>query len=189
MEEGKLTDSFGRKVNFKNTILVMTSNVGSDLLRSNGGLGFMKTTDDANYEQMKKMLEEEISKTFKPEFINRLDEIVTFQKLTREDMADILEVELKYLRNRLHEQDLELVLSDEAKKFLITEGYSEIFGARPLKRMIRKHVENPLSCRILEGKFQGAKVITVTYDENSGIEFKGDQQPELSSQNPEQVGN
>ncbi len=165
MEEGKLTDSFGRKVNFKNTILVMTSNVGSDLLRSNGGLGFVRTTEDASYEQMKKTLEEEISKTFKPEFINRLDEIVTFQKLTREDMADILEVELKYLRNRLHEQNLELVLTDEAKKFLITEGYSEIFGARPLKRMIRKHIENPLSCRILEGKFQNAKTITVTRNE------------------------
>lgn len=186
MEEGKLTDSFGRKVNFKNTVIVMTSNVGSDLLRATGGLGFIKTTENAGYAQMKKMLEEEIGKTFKPEFINRLDEIVTFQKLTREDMADILEVELKYLKTRLQEQGFGLVLTDDAKKFLITEGYSEIFGARPLKRMIRKHIENPLSCKILEGKFLGAKIITVDYDEDFGVGFLGDQvTPSSDSKQPE----
>lgn len=188
MEEGKLTDSFGRSVNFRNTIIVMTSNVGSDLLRSSTSLGFVKSTDNIDYEQMKKTLNEEIEKTFKPEFINRLDEIVAFSRLTKSDMSDILEIETQYLRNRLKEQGFELAIDPDAKRFLIDEGYSEIFGARPLKRVIRKYIENPLSRSILEGKFKTTKRIVVNLNsDGTDVEFVGESNKRLITDDPAQI--
>jgi ATP-dependent Clp protease ATP-binding subunit ClpC len=161
MEEGRLTDSFGRKVNFRNTILVMTSNVGSNLITSTTGLGFKQSTQDLNYEAMCGTLKEAIEGTFKPEFINRLDDIVYFQQLSRDDVAKIIDIELINVHERLKERGLHLSLADETREFLLDKGYSDVFGARPLKRAIEKYIEIPLSKELLRGGYKNGDNIKV----------------------------
>ncbi len=173
MEEGRLTDSFGRAVSFKNTIVVMTSNVGSDLTQSATSLGFGGgSQEERDTEGINKILMDEIEKTFRPEFLNRLDEILFFEKLTKEDLREVIEIELKGVSERLLMKGLRFDLSEEAKLFLIDEGYSEVFGARPLKRAIEKYIENPLSEGVLRGDFKNADVIVAELDEDHLV-FKG----------------
>jgi len=172
MEEGKLTDSFGRSVNFKNCIIVMTSNLGSDLLKTGTGLGFSPLKGEEHTgETNRKNLMEEIEKTFRPEFINRLDDIIIFQSLTKEDIKKIIDIEIAEVILRLGGMGFKFVLSEEAKEFLLKEGWSEVFGARPLKRAIEKYIENPLAEAILRGEFKNAKTITAT-PEGEGLVFK-----------------
>lgn len=165
MEEGKLTDSFGRTVNFKNTIVIMTSNEGSDLVKSSTSLGFTSVSQEsASIESTRKILREAVERRFKPEFINRLDEIIFFDPLTKDDLRNIIDIELLGVIERLENLDLEFELSGEAKEFLITEGWSEIYGARPLKRAIERYLENPMAEAILRGEFKDAAKVTVVQD-------------------------
>jgi len=154
MEEGRLTDSFGRKVDFRNTVVIMTSNVGADLVRKQGDLGFAPKKDDMNFDNMKQKLLDETKKVFRPEFLNRVDDIIVFHPLTRQDLEQIIHIELKEVMDRLKDKRIELVLTEEVLKFLIDQGYDPVFGARPLKRTIQRLIENVLAEEILGGKFQ-----------------------------------
>jgi len=159
MEEGRLTDSFGRKVDFRNTVVIMTSNVGADLVRKQGELGFAPKKDEMNYENLKQKLLDETKKVFRPEFLNRVDDTIVFHPLTRQDLEQIIHIELKEVHDRLKDKKMELILSEEVLKFLIDQGYDPVFGARPLKRTIQRFIENVLAEEILEGKFaEGDKI-------------------------------
>ena len=162
MEEGHLTDSFGRKVDFRNTVLIMTTNIGAEMIRNKGGFGFGRRTEEATYEKMKDMLHKEVERYFRPEFINRLDDVIVFKGLTRDDLYTIVEYELRKVRQRLAEHGLTLNLTDEAKEYLIDKGYNPDFGARPLRRAIEHHIEDVLSEEILRGTYAGLDTITVT---------------------------
>jgi len=159
LEEGRLTDSFGRKVNFKNTILIMTSNVGAEMLRKKGSLGFKSDTEEETYKQMKDRLMEEVKKTFKPEFLNRVDDIIVFRSLTKEDLEKIVDIEMREVMERLKEQNITIELDKSAKDFLIERGFDKLFGARPLKRTIQRFIENPLSEEIISGEVKEGSVI------------------------------
>ncbi len=154
MEDGRLTDSFGRKADFRNTIVIMTSNVGMDLLSRQGELGFRPKGESETYEAMKRKLVDEIKKVFRPEFLNRVDDTIVFHSLRREDLESIIEIELKELKGRLKEKKMDLTLAPEVLKFLIDKGYDATYGARPLKRTIQRYLENVLAEEILSGKFQ-----------------------------------
>ena len=163
MEEGRLTDSFGRQVDFRNTILILTTNIGAELIRNKGGFGFGRRDEETTYEKMKDMLQKEVERYFRPEFLNRLDDVIVFKALTREDLVTIVDFELRKVRERLHdEHHLGLELSDPAKKFLIEKGYNPDFGARPLRRAIEQQVEDPISEEILRGNYKGKTRILVT---------------------------
>ncbi len=171
MEEGHLTDSFGRRVDFRNTVLIMTTNIGAELIRNKGGFGFGRRTEEATYEKMKDMLHKEVERHFRPEFINRLDDVIVFKGLTRDDLSTIVEYELRKVRQRLAEHGLALNLADEAKEYLIDKGYNPDFGARPLRRAIEQNIEDVISEEILRGTYTGFDTITVTCrDEVEGDE-------------------
>ena len=153
-EEGRLTDSFGRKVDFRNTLVIMTSNIGAQMLKKQGAMGFKTSEEETGYQQMKGRLLDEVKKTFKPEFLNRVDDIIVFRKLTKEDLFKIVDLEINEVQRRLHDQDITIILSKAAKDFLIEKGFDSIFGARPLKRMIQRFLEDPLSEEIIRGQFK-----------------------------------
>ncbi|MDD4182721.1 MAG: ATP-dependent Clp protease ATP-binding subunit [Candidatus Omnitrophica bacterium] len=153
LEEGRLTDSFARKIDFRNTILIMTSNVGAEIIRQRGSLGFKPLTEDIGYEDMKKMLFEEVKKAFKPEFLNRLDEIIVFRPLGKEDLGKIVDIEISYVNSRLKDQGVEVILGADAKDFFVEKGFDPMFGARPLKRVIQRFLEDPLAEDIIRGEF------------------------------------
>lgn len=155
MEDGRLTDSFGRHVDFRNTILIMTSNIGAHIIKNQVALGFKPTTSDTSYETMKERLEKEADKFFKPEFRNRVDDIIVFRSLSKDDLKNIIDIELSGVTGRLENRGITLTLSDEAKEFLIDKGYDPDFGARPLKRCLERYIEDPLSEDILRGVFHG----------------------------------
>ncbi len=154
MEDGRLTDSFGRKVDFRNSIVIMTSNVGADLIRKQTDMGFKPQAEDITYRDIKKKLLDETKKIFRPEFLNRVDETVVFHPLNRENLEQIVHLELNEVVNRLKDQKIVLEFSTAALQFLIEKGYDPIFGARPLKRTIQRFVENVLSEEILAGTFK-----------------------------------
>lgn len=158
-EEGRLTDSLGRKVDFRNTIIFMTSNVGADMLRKQGALGFIAPKDEVTYEDMKSRLLEEVKRTFKPEFLNRVDDIIVFRSLSREHLYDIVKIEMKEVSNRLKDQKIEIEVSQDALELLIEKGFDPVFGARPLKRTIQRLLEDPLAEDIISGGFkEGSKI-------------------------------
>ena len=159
MEDGRLTDSFGRRVDFRNTVLIMTSNIGAEMWKQQGDLGFKPKAKDEGYTAMKDKFLEETKKFFRPEFLNRVDDIIVFHQLDRQDLEKIIEIELGEVMERMKDKKMELILSPEVLKFLIDKGYDPTFGARPLKRTIQKYVENVLAEEILGGKFkEGDKV-------------------------------
>ncbi|MBL1219017.1 MAG: ATP-dependent Clp protease ATP-binding subunit [Planctomycetes bacterium] len=165
MEEGRLTDSFGRNVDFKNTVLIMTSNIGADLIKGGAQFGFQKKTEVQDYDKMKSILMKEIERHFRPEFINRLDEVIVFHPLTREDLVQIVEYETRKVRDRLMDHGLRMDLEDSAKDFLIDKGFNPDFGARPLRRAIGTHIEDALSEAVLRGEFEGKNVLHVRHEE------------------------
>jgi len=172
MEEGQLTDSFGRHVDFRNVVLIMTSNIGADLIKNKAGFGFAVPSEEADYKKIKDTLNAEIERYFRPEFINRLDEVIVFRPLNREDLNGIVEYELKKVFGRLEERDMALTLDQSAKDFLIDKGYNPDFGARPLRRAIEQYVEDPLSEAILRDEFQSGQVINVSRkDEEEHLSF------------------
>jgi ATP-dependent Clp protease ATP-binding subunit ClpC len=165
MEEGRLTDSFGRNVDFRNAILIMTTNAGAEAIKNESSFGFQAPDDDASYENMKARVMERIERVFRPEFLNRVDDVIVFRHLTVDDLKLVVDLELSKVRERLGERGLKLKLSDEAKKFLIKKGSNTDFGARPLRRSIENFVEDPLSEELLKGEFQGKDTITVDVKE------------------------
>ena len=178
MEEGRLTDSFGRHVDFRNTILIMTSNIGADLIKGGGGFGFSKRTAETSYENVKSVLMKEIERFFRPEFINRLDDVIVFRQLTRDDLVEIVEFEVGKVSSRLKEQGFVLELDQAAKDFLIDKGYNPDFGARPLRRAIGSYIEDPLSERLLAGELHGKHVIKVTrVGEDEALTFEPQDAP------------
>lgn len=176
MEEGRLTDSFGRHVDFRNAVLIMTTNAGAEAIKNESAFGFQKPDNDADYDSMKERVHDQIEKVFKPEFLGRLDDVIVFRHLTQEDLANVVEMELSKIRKRLQEQSLKLVLSDEAKSFLVKKGSNLDFGARPLRRALETFIEDPLSEELLKGEFQGKDTITVRVKEVGGkkqLDFVG----------------
>jgi ATP-dependent Clp protease ATP-binding subunit ClpC len=155
MEEGRLTDSFGRHVDFRNVVLIMTSNIGADKITHQTTFGFEKRDEHVSYERMRNILKQEMENYFRPEFLNRVDEVVVFHKLNREDLTRIVDLEISKVAKRLKEKDLALELSDEARDFLLEKGTDEKFGARPLRRAIEHHLEDPLSENLLRGAYRG----------------------------------
>jgi ATP-dependent Clp protease ATP-binding subunit ClpC len=177
MEEGRLTDSFGRKIDFKNVILIMTSNIGADLIKSQSGFGFGVRSEEADFEKMKELLDKEIERHFRPEFINRLDSQIVFRALTRKDLETIVDYELNKVFKRLVEHNLHLELEDATKEFLIDKGYNPEFGARPLRRAIEHYIEDPLSESLLRGDFKNKSVIKITVLDDENLKFEGIDDP------------
>src|SRR5262249_26660348 len=168
MEEGRLTDNVGRTIDFRNTILIMTTNIGAPEITGKTGFGFGKKDEASAYDKMKESLKQAMEGTFRPEFLNRVDDIIVFRSLNKADMKDIIDIELAKVIKRLKEKNLALVLTDEAKDLLIDKGYSPEFGARPLRRAIEHLLEDPLSEELLKGIFQGKDTITVRVQEVEG---------------------
>jgi ATP-dependent Clp protease ATP-binding subunit ClpC len=161
-EDGRLTDSFARKVDFRNTIVIMTSNVGAELVRKSGAIGFKNQKEEVTYQDMKNKLLEEVKRTFKPEFLNRIDDIIVFRPLVKEDLVTIVDIEISHVAERLKDQDIMLEVSREAKEFLIEKGFDPVFGARPLKRTIQRFLEDPLASEIISKKFKENMTIKVS---------------------------
>ncbi len=161
-EDGRLTDSFARKVDFRNTIMIMTSNVGADLIRKTGSLGFKPQSEDLTYEEIKGRLLEEVKRTFKPEFLNRIDDIIVFRPLGKEDLLRIVEIEISHVGERLKEQGISIEVTQEAKDFLIEKGFDPVFGARPLKRTIQRYLEDPLAQEIISKRYVSGSVVKVS---------------------------
>jgi ATP-dependent Clp protease ATP-binding subunit ClpC len=161
-EEGRLTDSFGRKVDFKNTIIIMTSNIGAELIRKTGSLGFKEQKEEVTYQDMKEKLLEAVKHAFKPEFLNRIDDIIVFRQLVKEDLVRIIDIEIGYVVERLKDQKISLEVSREAKDFLIEKGFDPVFGARPLKRTIQRYLEDSLAQEIISKKYKEGSSIKVT---------------------------
>ena len=160
-EDGRLTDSFSRKVDFRNTVIIMTSNVGAELIRKASSLGFKSQKEEITYQDMKEKLLEEVKRTFKPEFLNRIDDIIVFRPLVKEDLQRIVDFELGFVVERLKEQNIAMEVSQEAKDFIIEKGFDPVFGARPLKRTIQRFLEDPLSSAIISKRFKDGSSVKV----------------------------
>ncbi len=193
MEEGRLTDSFGRHIDFRNTILIMTSNVGADLIKNQGGtgFGFGKRDAETNYEKMKDVLQKEAERFFRPEFLNRLDDLIVFQSLRREDLQTIVKYELAKVFGRLEEKGLSLILGNDAQEFLIEKGYDIEFGARPLRRAIERYVEDPLSEQLLMGTFgEKSKIKVSVLDKElhfEGVDNEDTEDPDSDAKESEEM--
>jgi ATP-dependent Clp protease ATP-binding subunit ClpC len=161
MEEGRLTDSFGRNVDFRNTILIMTTNAGADAIKNESAFGFQKPDDDASYASMRRRVRDEIEKVFRPEFINRLNDVIVFRHLTVDDLKLVIDYELVKVRERLGERGLALKLTNEAKSFVIKKSSDMEFGARPLRRKLEELIEDPMAEELLRGEFREFNMITV----------------------------
>jgi ATP-dependent Clp protease ATP-binding subunit ClpC len=161
VEDGRLTDSFARKVDFRNTVMIMTSNVGAELIRKTSSLGFKSQKEGITYEEMKEKLLEEVKRTFKPEFLNRIDDIIVFRPLLKEDLQQIINMEVRFVADRLKDQNMTLEVTQEAKDFLIEKGFDPIFGARPLKRTIQRFLEDLLASEIISKRFKEGSYIKV----------------------------
>ncbi len=172
LDEGVLTDSLGRKVDFKNTIIIMTSNVGTREIKSIGSFGFGKQETDDGYNSMKGTLEDAMKRLFSPEFINRLDENIVFRSLDKEDIVKIIEIEVKDLLKNIKENKMDLVLDESARNFIADRGYDPKLGARPLRRALQQYIEDALAEEILKGSFkEGSKIIARHYEGDNHLVF------------------
>jgi ATP-dependent Clp protease ATP-binding subunit ClpC len=164
LEEGKLTDNVGRVVNFRNTIILMTSNVGSDTIKRGSTLGFSPISDESSYEKMRERILDESKKVFRPEFLNRLDDLIVFRSLTKPDLIQILDLEIGKVVTRLKGKNIRLELEESAKDFLVEKGYDPQYGARPMRRSVERYLEDPLAEELLRGQFHEGDPIRVTSD-------------------------
>ncbi len=162
LEEGKLTDNMGRTVDFRNTIILLTSNVGSETIKKNAAIGFGKTSDEGDYEKMRERILEEAKKAFRPEFLNRLDDVIVFHALTKPNLITILDLEINKVLGRLKARNITLQLDDKAKDFLVEKGYDPAFGARPMRRSVERYLEDSLAEEILKGTFHENEPIVVS---------------------------
>jgi ATP-dependent Clp protease ATP-binding subunit ClpC len=177
MDDGRLTDGHGRTVNFKNTVVIMTSNVGVDVIRREGRLGFavtkdQKTREAQTYEDMKGKLLTELRRNFRPEFLNRLDDTIVFHELGEDQLRKIIDLMLKDLGDRLGGRNIALDLTDKAKNWLSKEGYDPVYGARPLRRAIEKYLETPLSSKLLRNELKDGDTVKVDVDKEGKLTFK-----------------
>jgi ATP-dependent Clp protease ATP-binding subunit ClpC len=175
LDDGRLTDGQGRVVDFRNTVLIMTSNLGTEFVTRSGSLGFRRggEEDDKNRDQVAdEKIEKALKTTFRPEFLNRIDEIIIFCRLTVENMKEIVDLQMAQIRERLAEHGLGVELTDNARTWLASEGYVPEFGARPLARALQKHIESPLSVKLLKSELSEGDSVTVDYDEKKGVIFK-----------------
>ncbi len=176
LEEGRLTDSKGRTVDFKNTLLIMTSNIGSKVIeKGGGGLGFEfsgESIEDSQYNRIKSLVNEELKQYFRPEFLNRLDEIIVFRQLTKDEVKDIAEIMLKEVFSRINEKGIKLNVTDAFKERLVEEGYNPSYGARPLRRAVMRLLEDSLAEEVLSGRIKDGDVALVDVDENKKVTVK-----------------
>jgi len=171
LEEGKITDSLGRKVDFRNAIVILTSNVGAELIRKQTALGFGVSRPQDNYESMREKILEEAKKVFKPEFLNRLDDIIVFRSLTRLDLERIVNLEVAKVIERIRAKEINLYLDSTAIEFLIEKGYDPAYGARPMRRAVERFLENPIAEELLRGKLKGGDQVDVKR-EGEGLSFR-----------------
>ena len=171
LDDGRLTDAKGKHINFKNTIIIMTSNVGASMITTQGKLGFSANADDAKkdkYEKLKDTVNEELKKAFRPEFLNRIDDIIVFSHLSKEEIRQIVDLMMKDLFKRLSERELSIEVSDEVKDYLAKDGYNEAYGARPLRRLIQRKIEDQLAEEILGNAYQAGDTILLKLDASEG---------------------
>jgi len=168
LDDGRLTDGQGRTINFRNTIIIMTSNVGTSFVHRSGALGFAGMKDPDELADHKR-IEESLRNTFRPEFLNRIDEIIIFEPLTKEDVMEIVDLQMQEVHSRLADHGLQIELTQAAKEWLADQGYDEAFGARPLKRALQRYVESPLSIKLLEGEFNKEDHVLVDADDHELI--------------------
>jgi ATP-dependent Clp protease ATP-binding subunit ClpC len=171
LDDGRLTDGQGRMVDFRNTVLIMTSNLGTEFVTKSGTLGF-RTGEGALEREANEKIQKELKDTFRPEFLNRVDEIIIFSPLSEEQMESIVDLQMVQVRERLAEHGLEVQLTATARTWLAKEGYDPAFGARPLRRALQKFVESPLSVKILQGQFEEGDAVIVDYDNEEGVVFR-----------------
>jgi len=164
LDEGHLTDNYGRIIDFKNTVLIMTSNLGAREISKGGGLGFHSQDPKSNYEIIRDKVKEEVERAFNPEFLNRVDDTIVFHPLSKEEIGEIVHILLSDVRDRLAEEQLSLRLTDAAVAFIVEKGFDEKFGARPLRRAIQRYLEDPLSEKILLAEFDPGDEIAVDMD-------------------------
>ena len=185
LDDGVLTDAKGRHVNFKNTVIIMTSNVGASMIQNVSKIGFTTSEDESKskYEKLKDTVTEEMKKAFRPEFLNRIDETIVFAHLSKDEIRQIVDLMLKDLFKRLEERELSVEVTDEVKDHLAKDGYSESYGARPLRRIIQRRIEDMLAEEILSGKYDKGDTIRITLDENEKITFEkaGEKKPKAKA--------
>ncbi len=182
LEEGKLTDNVGRVINFRNTIILLTSNVGAELIRRSTTMGFSPISDEHSYEKMKEKIMDEAKRVFRPEFLNRLDDAIVFRSLTKPDLVEILELEVSKVLERLRAKQLQLTLDDGAKDFLVEKGYDPTYGARPMRRAVERNLEDPLAEEILKGNLHpNEPIIVLARDGRLVFEQKSPATPEPQS--------
>jgi ATP-dependent Clp protease ATP-binding subunit ClpC len=173
LDEGHLTDNYGRMIDFKNTVVIMTSNVGAKDITKNRSLGFGSASTQTSFEKMAEKVKEELQHTFNPEFLNRLDDVIVFHPLSKEHISQIVTILMRDVQKRLADEELTLKLSPAATEFLVKNGYDEAYGARPLKRAIQKWIEDPLSEKILMAEFSKGDEIDVEVAEaGDRLEFR-----------------
>ena len=189
LEDGRLTDGQGRVVDFRNTIVIMTSNIGTEFVRKAGSMGFTATGGEVEETSLKDIITRELKRTFRPEFINRIDEIIIFHTLKPEHVRQIVDIQVRRLAERVREQGYKLRLTDEAREWLAQRGYDPVFGARPMRRAIQRFLESPLSKAILRGEFQVGDTIVVHVDDDErGLRFEREPAPPIAVELPHQVG-
>jgi ATP-dependent Clp protease ATP-binding subunit ClpC len=183
MEEGHLSDARGKKVNFRNAVIVMTSNIGADLIKRRTSLGFSVKREDRaaeqqSYEDMYRILTDELKRVFRPEFLNRVDGVVVFRALNKDEIKQIVELEVKKVSERLKEHQFNLILTPEAQDLLAELGYDPDMGARPLRRVIQNKIEDGLSDAILAGKFQTGDSVRIEAQDKDVLLVRAEGQPE-----------
>jgi ATP-dependent Clp protease ATP-binding subunit ClpC len=171
LEEGKITDSLGRKIDFRNTIIIMTSNVGAELLKKQTIMGFGAPKDSHDYETMREKILEETKRVFKPEFLNRLDETIVFHSLGKEELLRIVDLESDKVLARIKAKEIHVELSESAKDFLIEKGYDPQYGARPMRRAVERYLEDPLAEELLRGNVKPGETVEVVA-ENGKLVFR-----------------
>ena len=172
LDDGRLTDGQGRVVDFRNTVLIMTSNLGTEFVTRSGTLGFLRSGDGGEESEAEEKIKQALKDTFRPEFLNRIDEIIIFSPLTVDQMEQIVDLKMEEVRQRLDDHGLKVELSESARKWLAEEGYDPAFGARPLQRALQKFVESPLSVKILQGEFKEGDTVIVDHLEEEGLVFR-----------------
>jgi len=171
LDDGRLTDGQGRVVVFRNTVLIMTSNLGTEFVTKSGTLGFRRQGHESQERDAEEKIEKALKDTFRPEFLNRIDEIIIFSPLSTDQMEQIVDLQMEQIRERLAEHGIEVELTETARKWLAQEGYDPTFGARPLRRAMQKHIESTLSVKILKGEFEDGDTVVVDFDEDEGVVF------------------
>jgi ATP-dependent Clp protease ATP-binding subunit ClpC len=161
MEEGRLTDSLGRSVDFRNTIIIMTSNLGAQEVKKAGSLGFAPSNEEADFSKFKELMISIAKRTFKPELLNRLDEMIVFRELGREHLETIINLELSNIQNRVLGRNIELRINKSAREFLLNKGFDKAYGARQLRRTVERYLEDPLAEEILRGAIENDSVVSV----------------------------